>query len=749
MSHVIGMTNRISLCLQLLVIVSVATIPPAYSFTSATVSPRSNHRSQKSAIAMSSSDAKQDVPYGAWESPISSKSITAGSVGIGGLHVSPDGNGGDIVYWTEGRPQEGGRNVLCRYDPTSEEKSERDAVDVTPKDTNVRSRVHEYGGGAALFAATTEGSDKEDTLFFIDFASQQQFKLALDGGSGEKEAATTDDTGRYRYADAIYDKQRKLIICVREDHGVDGKSSPKEVVNEIVALDPNEPAREPKVLVTGTDFVASPRLSPDGNTLVSIVWDHPNMPWDATKLVSVALPEGDLLSSSTEVGEPTVIAGQDGDTSVMQPLFHPSTGQLFYISDESGYYNMYIQDGGEAHSLLPMNVDFGGSSPGWMLGQMGYTILKDGRLAAVIKRDGSSVLIVADILNYTPGTPVASVEYTSDDGLPMQFGAVKGGTSEDTKDVLYFMGGDPSTPASVYRWSLEKKSDATILATSSTLKFDDSVISIPRQIEFPTTLGTAFGYYYPPKNGAYHCTTESAPPLLVKAHGGPTGATGTMFNAGIQYWTSRGFGIFDVDYGGSTGYGRDYRRRLRGSWGIVDIDDVCNGAEHLVNEGLADGDRLCIDGGSAGGYTTLGALAFRDVFKAGCSLYGIGDLTALAADTHKFESRYLDGLIGRYPEDEAVYKERSPIESVDKLSCPILLLQGEEDKVVPPNQAEMMYEALKQKGIPACLKIYEGEQHGFRKAENIEDALDSELSFFGKVFGIDVPDSISLQVDNM
>lgn len=746
-----------TLFLQLLLIVSV--VPSTNSFTAATVTPNPTTTSlNMSAETSSATDAStaKDSPFGAWESPISSQSITAGSVRIGNLHVSPNGNGGDALYWLEGRPQEAGRNVLCRYDPasSSETKSERDAVDVTPKTTNVRSRVHEYGGAAMTFAATTKDENKEDALFYTDFATQQQFKIGL-GGDAENnddespQPITVDDKGQYRYADGIYDQKRGLVICVREDHGPDGKADPKDVVNEIVALDDDGNA---KVLVTGYDFVAAPRLSNDGKTLACIVWDHPNMPWDATKLVKVSLPDVDekILSSSSVVGEPTVVAGHDEDTSVMQPLFHPLTGKLFYISDESGYYNIYMEDDEEKqHRVLPMDVDFGGSSPGWMLGQMGYSVLKDGRMMAVISRDGASVLVVADVVDWSPGSAVETVEYTSKDGLPMQFGSVQGGTSTDTMDDLYFMGGDPSTPSSVYHWNLNTKGPAKILACSSTLKFGDSVISVPRQIEFPTTLGTAFGYYYPPKNGDFKCTTESAPPLLVKAHGGPTGATGTSFNAGIQYWTSRGFAVFDVNYGGSTGYGRDYRRRLRGSWGIVDIDDVCNGAQFLVKEGLADEDRLCIDGGSAGGYTTLGALAFKDVFKAGCSLYGVGDLTALARDTHKFESRYLDGLVGRYPEDEKIYKERSPIESVDTLSCPILLLQGDEDKIVPPNQAEMMHEALKKKGIPTCLKIYKGEQHGFRKSENIEDSLDSELSFYGKVFGIDIPGAIELQIDNM
>jgi len=353
------------------------------------------------------------------------------------------------------------------------------------------------------------------------------------------------------------------------------------------------------------------------------------------------------------------------------------------------------------------------------------------------------------------------MEYTSQDGLPLQFGPVQGGTTRETQNDLYFLGGSPSTPGSVYAWTIPTTTTkkgapaavqpAMVLACSSTLTFPDSVISIPQQIEFPTTLGnTAFGYYYPPKNGAFQCSTEPAgPPLLVKAHGGPTGATSTMLRAGIQYWTSRGFAILDVDYGGSTGYGRAYRRRLRKNWGIVDIDDVCNGAQYLVQEGFADPNRLCIDGGSAGGYTTLAALAFRDVFKAGCSLYGVADLSALASDTHKFESRYLDGLVGTYPEEAQIYQERAPIEHLEQFSCPILLLQGDEDKIVPPNQAEMMYAALKKKNIPTCLKIYQGEQHGFRKAANVEDAIDSELSFYGKVFGIDIPGAIELEIENM
>ena len=666
--------------------------------------------------ATSLASAAKDRPFGAWESPITSQSITAGSVGIGHLNVVEN-----QIFWTEGRPLEAGRNVLCKYAPEDEYKNDRNAIEVVPPEVNIRTRVHEYGGKALTFGKTS------DQVIFSDYTGQNLCTL-VDG----KVRSITQGDNRFRYADGVFSDDADILYCVREDHE---KPAPINVVNEVVSVNVKNGAM--KVLATGKDFYAAPRVSPDGKKVAYVNWNHPNMPWDATELRVVDLEDSD----SSETDQHSLIAGADGDTSILQPLWHPKSGDLYYISDQSGFYNIYRA--GTEESVLPMNADYGGSAPGWTLGQQGFSFLPDGRIAAQYRKDGKSVLIVAVVTSDGPAQEI--VEYGMEDGLPMTFGGVIASPSND----LYFMAGSPSTPTSVYKWNLDKKGPAEVLACSSSLSFSQDVISIPKQVEFPTTLGTAFGYYYPPKNDAFQCTTEKAPPLLVKAHGGPTACTGIAFNAGIQYWTSRGFAVLDVDYGGSTGYGRDYRRRLRKSWGIVDIDDVCAGAKYLVDQGLADGDRLCIDGGSAGGYTTLGALAFRDVFKAGCSLYGIGDLTALAGDTHKFESRYLDGLVGPYPEDKAIYEERSPINSVDTLSCPILILQGEEDKVVPPNQARMMHDALLKKGIPTCLKIYEGEQHGFRKAENIEDSLDSELAFYGRVFGIDIPNAIAIEIDNM
>eukprot|EP00566_Odontella_aurita_P008603 CAMPEP_0113561584 /NCGR_PEP_ID=MMETSP0015_2-20120614/20056_1 /TAXON_ID=2838 /ORGANISM="Odontella" /LENGTH=844 /DNA_ID=CAMNT_0000463393 /DNA_START=37 /DNA_END=2571 /DNA_ORIENTATION=+ /assembly_acc=CAM_ASM_000160 len=709
---------------------------------------------------------KMDVPYGAWKSPITSKAITAGSVALGSLRVvvasrdnAENSSSSSSLYWLEGRPREGGRYVLCRYSPDDPDRSERDAVDATPAGSNARTRVHEYGGGGVSFG--DDGGDDGDgdgSIFYSDFDTQRLMKLNEGSDDEPPEALTPDDDHRYRFADGR--AVGETLYAVREDHA---DPAPGGARNDIAAVNVDDGTME--TVAAGNDFYGAPRPSPDGTKLAYVTWNHPNMPWDATELRVVDIIGGDGEGSSSSAGNESedhaLIAGTDGDTSVLQPLWHPLTGDLYYISDESGYYNIYRarrMDSSGSNSdeeapppvnVLPMEFDFGGSSPGWSLGEQGFDFLDDGRIVAAYNRDGATRLVVADVVNDGDGTATDVTEYSGDDGLPMQFdGVVPAGGGNDVDDV-YFVGGSPRSPTSVYKWNLSTGGPAVALACSSSLKFDESVISEPRPVEFPTVLGTAYGYYYPPRNDAYESSSESAPPLLVKAHGGPTSCAGTSFNAAVQYWTSRGFAVLDVDYGGSTGYGREYRRRLRGSWGVVDIDDVCAGAQYLVDQGLADGDRLCIDGGSAGGYTTLGALAFRDVFTAGCSLYGIGDLTALAGDTHKFESRYLDGLVGPYPETEELYRRRSPIESVDALSCPILLLQGAEDRVVPPNQAEMMHDALKEKGIPTCLKMYEKEQHGFRIAENIEDALDSELAFFGRVFGIDVPDAVELDIVNM
>ena len=477
--------------------------------------------------------AKEERPFGAWESPITSKSITAGSVRLGSIYVLDKKDGEVDLYWLEGRPQEGGRNVLRRYN-----NNDKSTTDVSPVEVNVRTRVHEYGGGAVTLSAT-------HPPFISNFATQQLCRLVP---SEEEDAVAitttttltcqpiTPDDNRFRFADGVLDEATGTLYCVREDHS---HSEPKNIVNEVVAVDTQTGVM--RVIATGNDFYAAPRLAPDGKRLAYVTWNHPQpgevggMPWDNTELRLTP------VDSKPETSSHTLVAGKDGDTSILQPLWHPTTGDLYYISDTSGYYNIHRYSVGgtqESTNILPMEYDFGGPAPGWVLGQQGFTFLpKDGRLVAQYSKNGNSVLVVANVISNSDGPAMDVQEYGMDDGLPMQFGGVLGTASSDD---LYFTGGSPSTPTSIYKWNLASKRPAEILVCSSTLKFPESVISIPKQVEFPTTNDkTAFGYYYAPKNDNYKCTTEDAPPLLVKAHGGPTACTGTSFHAGIQFWTSR------------------------------------------------------------------------------------------------------------------------------------------------------------------------------------------------------------------
>ena len=436
-----------------------------------------------------------------------SQTILAGSVRLGNVHYNPTNNN---LYWLEGRPQEGGRNVLCKYAPTDANKSERNGIDImSSKDENARTRVHEYGGGAVIFG--------KDTIYYSAFSTQRLCQLLEDGSS--KPITPDVENCQFRYADGVLSNDGKTIYCIREDHT---KPEPINVVNEVVSIDIE--SGEMKVLASGNDFYSAPRLSPDGKQIAYITWNHPNMAWDATELRVVDISDNECESNKSS--DHKLIAGEDGDTSVIQPMWHPDSGELYYISDKSGFYNIYR--GGYEPSILPMEKDFGGSAPGWALGQQGFCFLQDGRLAAQYNKDGNSVLVVADVSKKDAATTNVE-EYGGKDGLPMMFGGVQPGANKD----LFFVGGSPSTPSSIYKWNMESKDTATILACSSSLSFDDDLISVPKQIEFPTTLGTAFGYYYAPKHGGYECTTE-APPLLVKAHGGPTACTGSSFNAGIQ-----------------------------------------------------------------------------------------------------------------------------------------------------------------------------------------------------------------------
>lgn len=625
------------------------------------------------------------APYGSWNSPITSDLIVAGSIRLGEIRLE-----GETVYWSEGRPTEGGRSVVVRRTPNGK------VTDLTPAPLNVRTRVHEYGGGAFNLL--------DGTLYFSNFADQRLYRHPQ---VGEPEPVTPE--GSFRYADAVWDKIRCRILCIQEDHSREGH----EPINQIVAIADNT-----KILVSGNDFYASPRLSPDGSQLAWITWNHPNMPWDGTELWVAEVKTDGSLSEAVK------IAGGLAE-SIFQPEWSPD-GILYFISDRTNWWNLYRWQAGKPEALCPKSAEFG--LPQWGFAMTTYGFESAESLICTYTEDGIQHLARL----HTQTLELSEIEspYSNIGGLKVAPG------------FAAFVGGSVAQPGAL---ALLNLTTGTIeeIRCSSDITIDPGYLSIPQVLEFPTEQGlTAYGFYYPPQNQDFTAPPNERPPLLVKSHGGPTAATSATFNPGIQYWTSRGIAVLDVNYGGSTGYGRAFRDRLKGQWGVVDVDDCVNGAKYLAAQGWVDGDRLCIDGGSAGGYTTLAALAFRDVFKAGASFYGVSDLTALATDTHKFESRYLEGLIGAYPAEAELYRSRSPINAVDQLSCPVIFFQGDEDKIVPPNQAEMMVEALKVKGLPVSYVLFEGEQHGFRKAENIKRTLDGELYFYAQVFGFELADEV-------
>jgi len=640
------------------------------------------------------------APYGSWASPVTADRIVAGTVGIG----QPALDGGD-VYWVESRPAEAGRNVLVRR--TADGRGR----DLLPPPWNVRTRVHEYGGGAYAVRAglVVFSHDGDGRLYALD---------ANDPAAGPTPLTPPTDGRALRYADLVFDPGRNRVICVREDHRAGG-----EPVNALVAvaLDPAGAGDEGTVLAGGADFVASPALSPDGRLLAFLSWNHPNMPWDGTALrVGRFAADGGFVEVRRVGGGPEV--------SVFQPGWLPD-GSLLFVADPTGWWNLYRRRdplGGEAEPLWPAEAEFG--LPQWVFGMSTYGVLGDGRLVAARCDRGVWSLFVLDPERgavESVATPYEAIDDVRAAG-----------------DTVVFVGGAPTLPATLVRLD-RRDGSQTPLKRSTDDTPDPGFLSIPETVEFPTTGGrTAFGFFYPPASAGFVGPAGERPPLLVLSHGGPTSATETTLSLGIQFWTSRGIAVLDVNYGGSTGYGRAYRERLAGAWGVVDVDDCCNGARFLAEQGRVDPRRLAIKGGSAGGYTTLAALTFRDVFTAGASRYGISDLETMATDTHKFESRYLDRLVGPYPAARAVYRERSPIHHLGGLETPVILLQGLEDTVVPPDQSVRMFEAVRAKGLPVAYVPFAGEQHGFRQAANIKRALEAELFFFGRVFGFAPADAI-------
>ncbi|KAH9692655.1 peptidase S9 domain-containing protein [Citrus sinensis] len=645
----------------------------------------------------SATQDKITAPYGSWKSPLTADVVSGASKRLGGTAV--DGHG--RLIWLESRPTEAGRGVLVK-EPA---KAGDEPSDITPKEYAVRTTAQEYGGGAFRIFG--------DTVIFSNYKDQRLYKHSIDSKDSSP-LPITPDYGEplVSYADGIFDPRFNRYVTVREDRRQDALNS----TTEIVAIGLNgqniqEMSTNVFVLLALILQLWSLRLNPSGPPKV--------LKFELLMLVSGAK-----------------------DATYDNSYENPS--ELFFVTDrKNGFWNLHkwIESNNEVLAIYSLDAEF--SRPLWVFGINSYEIIQShgekNLIACSYRQNGRSYLGILDDFGHS--LSLLDIPFTDIDNITLG------------NDCLFVEGASGVEPSSVAKVTLDdhklKAVDFKVVWSSSpdTLKYK-SYFSLPELIEFPTEVPgqKAYAYYYPPSNPIYQASPEEKPPLLVKSHGGPTSEARGILNLSIQYWTSRGWAFVDVNYGGSTGYGREFRERLLGRWGIVDVNDCCSCATFLVGSGKADEKRLCITGGSAGGYTTLAALAFRDTFKAGASLYGVADLSMLRAETHKFESRYIDNLVG----SEKDYYEKSPINFVDKFSCPIILFQGLEDKVVPPDQARKIYKALKENGLPVALVEYEGEQHGFRKAENIKFTLEQQMVFFARVVGhFDVADEIiPIKIDN-
>jgi dipeptidyl aminopeptidase/acylaminoacyl peptidase len=649
---------------------------------------------------------KTVAPFGTWASPIS-----AAMVAEAGVRLAAPWLEGDLVWWLESRAAESGRVVLVRRD------ADGTTEDVVPADFNVRTSVHEYGGGAYCI--------HDGTAFVSSFEDQRLYRV--DRGAEPVPITPQVENRRHRYADGRVTVDGRLWIGVRERHA-DSDSS-HDVVNELVVL-PTDGSSEPRVIAEGRDFYSSPRISPDGNRLCFLAWDLPWMPWDGCELHVVDLaPDGAVANVQH-------VAGRDGAESVWQPEWSPS-GDLVFASDRSGWWNLERIRAGKRSTLYPAEAEFG--YPAWVFGASSYAFLGDGRIVCGYDSGGFTHFGVLD--------PEAG-ELTPL-GLDLHAWRTPYVVASGTSAVV--VAGATTIPHQIARMDVES-GVVERLRTSLESPVSTEYFSEPRRIEFATEGGvSAYAFFYPPTNPDFAAPDGELPPLIVESHGGPTGNADAMFSLSVQFWTSRGFGLVDVDYGGSTGHGREYRERLNGQWGVVDLQDCVNAAEFLVEEKDADPERLLITGGSAGGYTTICALTFTDRFAAGTSYFGIADLEQFAGgETHKFELEYEHTLVGPYPERADLYKERSPIHFTDRITTPMLVLQGADDRVVPPRQAELIVAALRERGIPHAYVLYEGEGHGFRRAENIAGSLEAELSFYAQVLGFEPAGAIPrLEIENL
>jgi len=673
------------------------------------------------------------LPHGSWPSPISAGLLVAGAAGLGEVLIDgndADGNAaeGGTIWWAESRPDEGGRTVVVRR---SLDGSVADAV---PAGVDVRTGVHEYGGGAWWVA--------DGVLVHSDRSDERMVRR--EPGRSEVDAVVLTPEPEVarglRYADGRITPDGRWFICVREDHG-DGTGQP---ANELVAV-AMDGSQQVEVLVSGPDFVSSPRVSPDGGCLAWIQWNHPDLPWDDTELWVGDLLSDGHLSGACRVAPPSETDDHEAGESFFQPEWR-ADGVLHVVTDRDGWWHLHRVDPDTGALEQLTSGTFEVAIPQWVFGLSRYALVGDDVWFA--RREGG----------------VDRLAVLSFDGLVADGPAEEGAAGGNVTDVEPLSTGTPATSIGslvafddgvalvAASWTTEPalvavtRSGAEVILAPRDLGLDPGWLPVPEQVTFPTSGDEqAHAIVYPPTSPDHGAPADERPPLIVLVHGGPTGSVRTQLQLAVAYWTSRGFAVADVDYRGSTGYGRPYRHRLRGGWGVLDVEDCVAAARYLSSNdrpaaGRVDGDRLAIRGGSAGGFTVLAALTFHDVFAAGASRYGVADLAALAADTHKFEARYLDRLVGRWPGDEAVYRERSPIHHVDRLSTPLLLLQGSEDRVVPPAQAHAMAEALASRGVPFELIEFPDEGHGFRKAANVVRALEAELAFFADRFEFHVTD---------
>lgn len=655
-------------------------------------------------LSLAAAATPETRPYGTWDSPLAAADLARAAIGMGDVQTAGGG-----IYWRESRPDEKGRQVLVTLDAAGTPRV------LTPEGFSVRTRVHEYGGAA--YTLLGDGG-----IVFSNFEDQRLY-LQREGA-----APVPLTPAGYQYADCTAHPAAPDLICVREDHTDATKAENGEERNEVVAV-PLAGGSAGTVLVTGTDFVAYPRASPDGKRLAWIQWNHPDMPWDTTTLHVADLKSGGIENRVQVAGGP--------DQSVMETAW-AADGALYFVNDPDGWWNLHVWTGGETRPVSPMKREMSG--PLWQHGESSYALTGDGRAVLRHSLNARDTLGVMDLK--TGRVRDFDLPFASFDDVRVLDGTTAIAVAGSEVQPASLIAVDLSTGA--YR----------VLHQPSTAVLPPERISRAEAIEFPTAPGpdgtprTAHAFFYPPLNPDYRAPDGEKPPLLVFVHGGPTSVSKPTLSNSKQFWTSRGFAIVDVNYGGSTTYGREYRRRLNGQWGIVDVQDSIAAVDHLVATGRVDPERLAIRGGSAGGYTTLAALAFTDRFKAGANYFGVSDIEALAADSHKFERLYDTSLIG--PPSKELYRARSPLYHLDGFNAPLVTFQGSEDKIVPPNQSRMIVDALRKKGLPVAYEEFEGEGHGFRRAENIIRAQEAELYFYGRIFGFSPAGDIPpLQIDNL